>query len=1123
MTEGQRDAQIALHVLPDDLPELTERFTLVLVRVEGGATLNPRLRESNFSIRYNDQPHGEFGLEPGRQAVEVNADMSRHVKVAVSRLAGTFGRVLAAFTISYNVGQTGIALDPSSGTVTFEEGENQTVTLVSIRGNAFLGLGSTFTVRLTEVQFLGSEVTSPPVVRATLSTVQVPVPPLAANTELSFSSSIAFVNEDDETLTVTLARSGVYGSLTVDWTSGYSPLDRPPGIEDGVITPVSDSMSMAHGQQEATLTVQLAAQVNRSEAFVLRLPRTPRTLVSGGARLANTNLLVQADPGGVLQFSTGSLSARASELDGKVTLTLWRLYGSESRLAIYYTTSPDTATSGLDFQAVSSGVVTMDARQTVVSFDLQIYQDNMPEQAESFYVNLTGVERLPTPIEPVLSPRLSKTKSLSSVTIAESNDPYGILSLTVLPTEVDEGVRSVSLTVVRSAGDFGAVSVRVRTVDGGESWTSQIVPDTSSSGPTPNTIAQALGRSRNKATGNMDYEILDTTVQLKAGQTEERLQIKILEDEIPELAESVLVYLTEPIGGARIATGTADGGKKGFVELLIRESDLSDGIIGFDQDSLSVLVDEDAALPVAALVLIRSNSLLGSLKVQWKAKKRLNSTDQEDAELTSQLNSTTGETICPDKESRCYLNVYLADDDIPEESSAFVVVLTGTDPEVRLNPDSRSAEVIIKPSDDVKGLITFAQESSVVVVNEGEAEVRLTVRREKGQGYDLEVSYETRQMDDRVIVSGSTVYPALDNQDFRGQSGTLTFTSGAQDPKYITVSLTPELPSDNPLPKQFFVRLSSPRNDFRVDPQGNQATIRLVGDADSAVWRIISKLEDDAFTNDDTIKDTVTQLDNQAENPLTDKSLDLIQDVLNKINAEGEKRSLPDTVVTNVRNLYCTLLESSLEDARKGRVSLATTVENFSYTLLKDKPCGAEGSNSKDVQKTECGAIKIASGRWRPNLLSGNKFNLDQGNSISIPNPLPDSDNNAGNECVDFSLVEYRKDTWFDTGKADAELLNGKIIGFSLKNRQSASIQNPVTFTIHTEDRRIAAKGAECKYFDEGAKSWVSPTGVCSVTNSHSDDDFVTCECKHMTNYGVSATTQGDNIIGYVVWFYIIC
>ena len=70
--------------------------------------------------------------------------------------------------------------------------------------------------------------------------------------------------------------------------------------------------------------------------------------------------------------------------------------------------------------------------------------------------------------------------------------------------------------------------------------------------------------------------------------------------------------------------------------------------------------------------------------------------------------------------------------------------------------------------------------ASVVIINDGATDVQLTVNREKGQQYDVEVTYETEQMSDSVTISGSIVYPALENQDFRRQSGTLTFSSGSQ-------------------------------------------------------------------------------------------------------------------------------------------------------------------------------------------------------------------------------------------------------------------------------------------------------------------------------------------------------
>lgn len=47
-------------------------------------------------------------------------------------------------------------MDPGTGTVTFKEGDRQVYSLISIIGKGFVRLNSTFTVYLTDVQFLGS-------------------------------------------------------------------------------------------------------------------------------------------------------------------------------------------------------------------------------------------------------------------------------------------------------------------------------------------------------------------------------------------------------------------------------------------------------------------------------------------------------------------------------------------------------------------------------------------------------------------------------------------------------------------------------------------------------------------------------------------------------------------------------------------------------------------------------------------------------------------------------------------------------------------------------------------------------------------------------------------------------
>ena len=57
--------------------------------------------------------------------------------------------------------------------------------------------------------------------------------------------------------------------------------------------------------------------------------------------------------------------------------------------------------------------------------------------------------------------------------------------------------------------------------------------------------------------------------------------------------------------------------------------------------------------------------------------------------------------------------------------------------------------------------------------------MRLGVERVKGQGFDVEVTFQTDPMVNRAQVSGVGVEPALDGQDYRWQHGQLLFAQGS--------------------------------------------------------------------------------------------------------------------------------------------------------------------------------------------------------------------------------------------------------------------------------------------------------------------------------------------------------
>ncbi|KAH9498632.1 Adhesion G-protein coupled receptor V1 [Bulinus truncatus] len=1096
LLDGKRDDVITLQILPDDIPELTEYFTLALVRVEGGATIDTQYNQSTFSIRYNDNPHGLFGLIPEIQSIIVKpADMSRQIQLNFTRFLGTFGSVIITYTVNYDVSGSDVTLSSSSGTVTFLNGSNEATALITIVGTGFLKLGTSFTVNIMDVQFLGPGVTEPPSTKTGMTKCQILVPSIAANTELSFASDTAFVNEADQTLTATLFRAGTFGNLNVEWRAGYSPTDLPAGVTNGDISPSYGNVAMTHGQEQANITVLVNAQVNKTEVFVLRLPQSPQTLVSGGARLASSNLLVRAEPFGLVRFSSDSLFVETSELEGVVTLKLNRLYGSDGRIAVYYQTVPGSAQAFLDFESVSS-FVTMNPLETVAYIQVKIYPDTVPEETEFFSVNLTSIEKFPTSLQPAPSPRISQWYSVSKVSIRESNDPYGVLSLKPTISFVNEAFTSVSLTVLRTGGLFGSVSVTVRTVGGGEGWTSQIVATINSA--TNDTIADVIGKrsSSESATVGMDYGVLDTVVQFQPQESEKTVSVTILEDSLPEPQESILLYLTQPTGGARVATGTInDNGQKGYAIINIAPSDLSNGLIGFAESSKNVQVSEDTS-PTMTLKLARLNPFYGAVKVYWKAKRSLNSTDQEDADLSTQLVIVAGSTTCPADKSVCDLTVNIINDDVPEESYSFIVLLTGVDTDAQLNPNSLVASVTIESSDYVRGLVQFASNSREIIVGENDLTVKLSVEKVKGQKYNVTVAYNTEQMSTLVSVYGVKVYPALDAQDFRGQTGNLYLPANTQEIQYITVSLTPVLASKNPLPKQFFVSLLS--SDASINPNASKAVVRIVKSTDVAIWIVVSKPGPDTYADDRSIITVIGQLNDLAQKEMTLDNLILIEDVLNKVNQQGSERKLPTDVVTAVKNLFCKLLDEAIGDARKGRSSLAAVLENFAYILIKDSSCPP--AFTSEMTSTQCSAVTISAGRWMPSQLTGYIFNIQTRDTFTVAQALPEVDTTSDGT-------------------------NDKVVGFGLKGRPSGNILSPVKFRIHTPDRRIAAKDAKCVYFDESTSVWVSPSGVCEVKNDLSQgvDDFVDCECTHMSSYAVTASTKDSNIIGYTTWFYIIC
>ncbi|KAJ8305198.1 hypothetical protein KUTeg_017250, partial [Tegillarca granosa] len=250
------NADIEIRILADDVPELTESFKMVLKRVDGGAEFDINNTVSYFKIRYNDYPHGQFGIIPKYQSVIVKpADLSRHVRLNFTRHDGTFGAVLLTFNIRYDVPQSNIIINNTAGTVKFDAATTNVIMELGIVGDGFLAIDSTFTVTLIDVQYLGQGVTMPPKFKLGETETKVIVPAIAANSEVGFKSDLFSVDEVTRTSLITVVRRGTYGTIDVSWKSGL-PSNPPVGYRAGKITPQLGTLTIANGIDSRNFTVE---------------------------------------------------------------------------------------------------------------------------------------------------------------------------------------------------------------------------------------------------------------------------------------------------------------------------------------------------------------------------------------------------------------------------------------------------------------------------------------------------------------------------------------------------------------------------------------------------------------------------------------------------------------------------------------------------------------------------------------------------------------------------------------------------------------------------------------------------------------------------------------------------
>ena len=304
------------------------------------------------------------------------------------------------------------------------------------------------------------------------------------------------------TVTVSYATTVVIGdSIDINDVSGMLMLISGQRVYN-INFPITDDNAFNRATERYTVSLET---LDMNSGLTFRLDRVSASL----------NVLTDD----VLDFGFSVTEYEVNEDAGTVELevgVLRNTIGAGESVIVRYSTTPGSATSA-DFEPVMMGEVTLSSMSTVARFTIQITDDNILENSESFVVTLTKADGRDT---------LQLLQSKATVTILDDDDPVTI------------GFGRASYSVTEGAG--AVVDLDVGVLSGG----------------LERDITLEYDIRGGSAIAGTDYEYMTGTVTLSSDASES-ISIVILDDDRFELGEIFTVVLTDHDGPSYVTLDPA--------------------------------------------------------------------------------------------------------------------------------------------------------------------------------------------------------------------------------------------------------------------------------------------------------------------------------------------------------------------------------------------------------------------------------------------------------------------------------------------------------------------------------------------------------------------------------------
>lgn len=700
--DGAVSQSFTVQIKDDDEVEGSELFELTLSNPTGGAQLPTH---STVPVLIDDNDTVSAGtlelIQPSFTGTEGTT-----VQVKIRRVGGDKGSVTVDLSTSDDTATEGSDYAGTTETVQFMENETSKTVGISLLEDDLVEGSETITLTLTNASggaTLGAQRTAVLVVHDN----DTESPGL-----LEFNTPIFVVNENDSTASITVARvGGAVGTVTV-----RARTSNGTAIAGSDYSAVDTTVTFNANETTRTFDIPIIidAELEASETLSLTL-----SLPTGGADLGSqtTAVLVIEDddtrPAGVFVFNPATMTA--SEGDSTATIVVERVGGNSAPATVELASVDGTAISGSDYTALSQ-VLHFDAGETSKLVPLTIIEDTNPEGSETLDLvlsNATGGALIGTPNTAVL--------------VINDNDNLapGVLQFSQPQYPVDEDSSPATITIERIGGDTGTVTVDIDTGD-------------------------------NTAIAGSDYGSVSETITFLDSDKSKTVDVSLVNDSAVEGSEIVDLTISNPTGGAVLATRTT-------AELIIHDNDtVSPGTIEFSQPSFGVNEGDTATITIR-----RIGGDSGPVQVQFSTSDGTATGSDYDPVLTPVL-LNTGETTRT-------VSVPTAEDTLIEGSETINLQLSGVSGGASLGSQN-SAVLVVRDNDTVSpGTVEF--DRPAIIVGETDGTATITIHRVGGASGTVTVNATTS---DGTASAGD---------DYGSLNDTITFLDG-QDTQSFDVSIT---------------------------------------------------------------------------------------------------------------------------------------------------------------------------------------------------------------------------------------------------------------------------------------------------------------------------------------------